>query len=277
MTIQAHAKVNLTLRILDKRADGFHNLETLMVPVTLCDDVDVVVTDGEGITLECDNPDVPADGRNLAWRAVEAFVARTGRRFHVRISLKKRIPFGAGLGGGSSDAASVLVALDRILGTELPAEDLEAVAATLGSDIPFFIRSRPAICRGRGEILTRFDGGIPECGILLVKPPFPVPTAWAYQAWAASDKKPTASSGELPGGITLVNDLERPVFAKYLMLPALKEWLAAQPEVAAAMMSGSGSTVFAVLRDGPGSLEDRLRNHFGETLWTHSCRLGWTV
>jgi len=266
MTIQAHAKVNLVLRVLGKRPDRFHEIETLMVPVSLADELDVRVSDGSGITLACDDPGVPADGTNLAWRAVETFARRTGRTFCTSIVLRKRIPHGAGLGGGSSDAAAVLRALDKQLETRLGERALEEIASTLGSDIPFFIRSQAAWCRGRGERMDAAPGLAPA-RLLLLKPPFPVATGWAYQ-------ERTSNVPPLPQefcGVGLVNDLEEPVFKKFLLLPAIKSWLLWQPEVSAAMMSGSGSTLFAILCGEAGDLAGRARAQFGETLWTSEC------
>ena len=265
MTIQAHAKVNLVLRILARRPDGYHDIETLMVPVSLADEIDIDVSSGSGIELECDQPEIPTGPDNLIWRAVEVFQSHTGLDFQTRIALRKNVPHGAGLGGGSSDAAAVLKALDQLHNTRLGPQVLEDLSAAMGSDIPFFIRSRPALCRGRGEVM-RDAGEIPPARILLLKPPFPVSTAWAYQAW---DPRPhLCSVRQFHGRIELVNDLEEPVFHKFLLLPAIKAWLLEQEEVAAAMMSGSGSTMFAVLRDGAGSLAQRTKTRFGPNIWT---------
>ena len=272
MTIQAPAKVNLVLRILGKRADGFHDIETLMAPVTLADEIDIEVSEGSGIALDCSDPSVPTDASNLVWRAAEAFATRTGLTFHTSINLRKNIPSGAGLGGGSSDAAAVLVAINRLLDARLADVELEAIAATLGSDIPFFIRNRPAICRGRGETME-LAGSVPDANLLLVKPPFPVSTAWAYKAWAADGKPDSTAPTQFLGDIELTNDLEAPVFNKFLLLPAIKSWLIAQPEVSAAMMSGSGSTVFAVLNRTASNLFERIRARFGEHMWTCACRI----
>lgn len=272
MTIQAPAKVNLVLRVLGKRADGFHDIETLMVPVSLADSIDIGVSEGAGIELACGDPDVPADSSNLVWRAADAFAAHTGRTFRTSIALRKNIPPGAGLGGGSSDAAAVLVALNRLLDARLTDAELESIAAPLGSDIPFFIRGRPAICRGRGEILEAARL-VPAAELLLVKPPFPVPTAWAYKAWAASENPGGTAPRQFLADVELVNDLELPVFGKFLLLPALKSWLIDQPEVSAAMMSGSGSTIFAILRDDAGPLAARIRTRFGPHMWTCPCSI----
>jgi len=272
MTIQAPAKVNLVLRILGKRPDGFHEIETLMVPVSLADTLDVTVEVGEGIVISCNDPAVPSDATNLAHRAVVAFSTHTGKKFHTHIDLKKSIPWGAGLGGGSSDAAAVLIALNRLLSAGLTESEMTEIAASIGSDIPFFLRGHPAWCRGRGELIES-AGSIPAANLLLIKPPFPVSTAWAYQAWAAAGKPAQEFSQHL-GELQLTNDLEAPVFSKYLLLPALKSWLLRQPDVAAAMMSGSGSTVFAVLDGDAAGLDKRVRDEFGSEMWTCFCRTG---
>jgi 4-diphosphocytidyl-2-C-methyl-D-erythritol kinase len=271
MTIDAPAKVNLTLRVLGRRVDGFHEIETLMVPITLADRLEINLRTDHDIRLTCSDPSVPSDASNLAHRAAAAFAKHTGRKFGVEIHIGKNIPHGAGLAGGSSDAAAVLVALDRLLATKMRTEELERVAATMGSDIPFFIRSQPAICRGRGEIIEPFEG-LPPADILLVKPPFPIPTPWAYQAWANSEK-PSATFQQFHGSISLVNDLENPVFSKYLLLPVLKSALRTHPAVSAAIMSGSGSTIFAILRDSAQGIEEWIRSEFGESFQTFRARL----
>ncbi|MCK9588407.1 MAG: 4-(cytidine 5'-diphospho)-2-C-methyl-D-erythritol kinase [Terrimicrobiaceae bacterium] len=265
MTIQAPAKVNLALRILAKRPDGYHDIETLMVPISLADEIEIGVSEGTGIDLQCDDPEIPAGPGNLVWRAAEVFQRHTRHRFHTKIHLRKKIPHGAGLGGGSSDAAAVLKALDQLRETRLGPRQLEALAATLGSDAAFFVRSRPALCRGRGELMQD-AGGVPSAKQLLLKPPFPVSTAWAYQAWSA--RSPVSRDRQFHGTIELANDFEEPVFRKYLLLPAIKSWLLEQDEVAAAMMSGSGSTIFAILRRDAGTLAQRAKDRFGRNLWT---------
>lgn len=271
MTIDAPAKVNLTLQVLRRRDDGFHEIETLMAPITLADRLQISLRTDQSIHLKCTDASVPSDASNLAHRAAAAFSKHTGLEFGVDIHIEKKIPHGAGLGGGSSDAAAVLVALDRLLATKMPAEELERIAATIGSDIPFFIRSQPAICRGRGEIIEPFEG-LPPADILLVKPPFPIPTPWAYQAWANSEK-PSATFQQFHGSIPLMNDLEAPVFSKYLLLPVLKSALQKHPSVSAAMMSGSGSTIFAILRGSAEGIEEWIRSEFGESFQAFRVRL----
>lgn len=263
MTIDAPAKVNLVLRVLGKREDGFHAIETLMAPVALADTLEIELCGGGSLEFTCSDATLPLDGTNLVCRAVEAFRKRMGFPGGVRVHLEKRIPHGAGLGGGSSDAAAVLRGLNVLAGAGLGVGELEELAAELGSDVPFFVRGVPAWCRGRGEVVEPLEGEVPEVELLMVKPPFPVPTAWAYKAWAGGGFSATA--GGRIGSIQLMNDLEVPVFSKYLVLPVLRDWLLEQEGVGAAMMSGSGSTVVAFLESGAKGLEEGVRREFGET------------
>jgi 4-diphosphocytidyl-2-C-methyl-D-erythritol kinase len=274
MKVCAPAKVNLQLRILGRRADGFHDIETVIVPVSLSDEITIEISPGDTLTLTCDDPALPIDRSNLAAAAACEFQMETGLRFAATIDLRKRIPVAGGLGGGSSNAAAVLTALDQLLDTKLGNQGLQKIATRIGCDVPFFVRPRPATCRGRGEIIEPLE--LPEnLSILLIKPPFGVETAWAYKAWAAARPAPDGLEGEQDlGWIKIFNALERPVFEKFIVLPVMKEWLLKQPEVRAAGMSGSGSTFFAVLRDDASgsSLERRVKAMFGETLWTALCK-----
>lgn len=269
MEFLAPAKVNLTLRVLRRREDGFHEIETLMAPLSIFDTLEVERRDFGGLQLTCSDPALPIDGSNLVARAVDEFCGSFGFQPHLRIHLKKEIPHGAGLGGGSSDAATTLIALDRVFETALPKEELIRLASTIGSDVPFFLAQSAAWCRGRGELVEPVR--LPQqVSLFLVKPPFGVPTPWAYQQWRDSLEIPGIDYGpqKLSWG-ELVNDLERPVFQKYLQLARLKEWFLGQPETAGALMSGSGSTMFAVLRspsDGP-VLAQRFLSEFGTNFW----------
>ena len=241
-----------------------------MVPISLCDQIELQLRRSGGLELSCDDPTLPLGEDNLATRAVRVFEGVTGRAVDARISMQKRIPSGAGLGGGSSDAAAVLRLLDVALGTKLGTQRLAEIAAEIGSDVPFFLFGQACDASGRGERIVPVD--FPhELQLLLIKPPFGVSTPWAYGRWRDSVQNaafPYASQS-LPFG-ELVNDLERPVFEKHLVLGDLKRWLLEQPETSAALMSGSGATVFAVMAkdaDG-GALASRARAEFGETFWT---------
>ncbi len=149
--VKAHAKINLTLCIAARRPDGYHDIETVMVPIGLCDTLSVGIDDV--ISIRCSNPYVPCDDRNLAYKAAKLFFAETGITGGAYIDIEKRIPVCGGLGGGSSDAAAVLNALNDIYGASLSADDRRKMAAKLGSDVPFFIESKSAFCTGRGDII----------------------------------------------------------------------------------------------------------------------------
>lgn len=273
MKLRAPAKVNLSLRILGKRPDGFHELETLMTPISLADEISIETGIGQGVRVHCDDASVPQDDSNLAAVAARQFHSHTGIRFTVKIGIRKQIPAGAGLGGGSSDAAAVLVALDSIFETHLGPAVLEQIASNIGSDVPFFIRRVPAWARGRGERIepTALPG---QLWLALLKPPFGVETPWAYKKWSGSTNLPGVDYDEQEwGGFRFVNDLERPVFEKFLFLADVKNWMRAQPECRAALMSGSGSTMFAVCEDSAGAkaITERAKAHFGSTMWTAVC------
>jgi 4-diphosphocytidyl-2-C-methyl-D-erythritol kinase len=269
MEFSAPAKINLSLRVLRKREDGFHEIETLMAPISLADTLEIERRPSGGLEFGCSDPSLPADGDNLVVRAVHSFCSALRVGPHLRIQLTKRVPHGAGLGGGSSDAAATLLALDQLFETRLPRAELSRMAAALGSDIPFFIAQGAAWCRGRGEIVEpcALDRALP---LLLIKPPFPVPTPWAYRAWRDSLEIPGIpyAPQRFDWG-ELVNDLERPVFGKYLQLAEMKRWLLDQPETAGALMSGSGSTVFAVLREesAGAALMKKVSAQFGPHIW----------
>ena len=266
----APAKVNLSLRVLRRREDGFHDLETRMCPLSLCDEVSLELQESGGVHLTCDDPDLPVGEDNLGLMAVRAFESMTGREIHARISITKRIPSGAGLGGGSSDAAAVLRLLNRALGGQATLQELSKMAASVGSDVPFFLFGQSCDARGRGEIIEPVEFTA-RPRLLLIKPPFGIPTPWAYRQWCNSVENPAYPYGVQALSIgELTNDLERPVFEKYLVLGDLKRWLLDQAEVDGALMSGSGATVFAVLRN-PGDTEklaERTLGEFGETFWT---------
>lgn len=272
MQVVAPAKINLWLRLKGRRADGYHEIESLLCPISVFDRLDLVPSEHGGVQLRCNDPTLPHDAGNLAVRAALLFFGETGIEPNVMIDLEKSIPHGAGLGGGSSDAAAVLLALDRLFETRLPRETLVSIAAEIGSDVPFFIYQSAAAVGGRGEAVTpaSFPHRLP---ILLVKPPFTISTAWAYSRWADSQPIPGSDSPQEFSWGTLQNDLERPVFEKYLVLAVLKRWLRAQPEVAGALLAGSGATLFAILRthEKGEALAERLLAKFGPNLWMHLC------
>lgn len=269
----APAKINLSLKILGRRPDGFHDLKSLLVPVSVFDELHFECKQEGELEFACSTPGIPLDEGNLVVRAARLFCGTFGILPQLRITLKKEIPHGAGLGGGSSDAATTLLALDALFETQLTRDNLADLGAKLGSDVPFFVYQSAAWISGRGEKVAPV-GEMTSVPILLVKPPFGVPTPWAYKQWRDSEEIPGVLYGEQKSTAGLLcNDLERPVFQKYVLLAELKRWLLEQPEVDAALMSGSGSTMFAVLREKNTGypLGERLANEFGTELWVYLC------
>ncbi len=268
LVIDAPAKLNLSLRVLRKREDGFHEIDSLMVRLSgLCDRLSVTEATVDSFT--CDDPGVPGDASNLVLKAVAAYRSFSDSGVKFAIHLSKSIPHGAGLGGGSSDAAATLTALDHFIASPLGTARLMEIAATLGSDIPFFLGSSVARATGRGEVIEAAPA-LPNLPVLLLKPSFGVPTPDAYGRWNEAKELHGVSYGPqvFPWG-ELVNDLERPVFWKHLFLAEMKVWLLGRPEVAGALMSGSGSTMFAVLRDlqSADSVIEAARRELDPTLW----------
>jgi len=285
LVVTAPAKVNLNLIIKGRRADGYHELETLMTRISLADDLRVELRGSDaGVTLQCDAEGVPNDESNLAVRAARLFFAAAGVAGGCHIELVKRIPAGGGLGGGSSDAAAVLRALNVMHGRALDLEKLSELAAGLGSDVAFFLHDcQSALCTGRGEVITpqpaRED--FPR-RCFLTHPGFGVPTPWAYKAYAERGQNCEILEAEwanfsrnFPWGV-MRNDLQEVVFKKYLWLPAVWEWLMGRCEVEAALMSGTGASVYGILR--PGAEEAKLlkdfREIFGATVLAQCCDMG---
>ena len=274
MQLRAPAKINLSLRILGRRADGFHEIESLIAPISLCDSLTITSLDGIGkIELACDDLNLPTGQDNLVLRAAHLFLETTRQQGGLRFELVKKIPQGAGLGGGSSDAATVLLGLDEFFVAGLSERRLCEMAAEIGSDVPFFIDQSAARCGGRGELVRPNE--LPRSlSLLLLKPSFGVPTPWAYAHWRESKELPGITYDEQEfAGLSLVNDLERPVFEKFVFLARTKMWLLAQAEVGAALMSGSGATLYAILREGADaqSLAHRAKEELDPELWTCAC------
>lgn len=259
-TVLAPAKVNLILRILDRRRDGFHNLWSLMQTVGLEDEVSIRLSPGHAdIRLRCDLQSLSVDHTNLVYRAALAVLRESGRTSGVDIALKKRIPMGAGLGGGSSDAAATIVGLNRLLNLGWSQQEMAAVGQVLGSDVPFFFFAPSAIVSGRGEQVEPVQITGMRWAVL-VNPGFPVETKWAYHQLAST--RPGVPS--LPDALAHIqkqsrlsweqvskeahNDFEGPVFHVHPVLRQAKmQLLATGAETA--LLSGSGATVFGLFQD----------------------------
>jgi len=256
MKFLSPAKVNLHLEILGRRPDGYHEIQTLMHRVDLFDEGEIT-PGGSGIRLTVEGEEIPGGTENLACRAARIFVAEAGLRGDLEIRLKKRIPVGAGLGGGSSDAASVLLELNDLLKVGWERDRLMAIGAKLGADVPFFIFQKPALARGVGEKLTPVS--LPEpLWFLLLVPPWRISTAWAYEAYdrLAGGKTDPLKIRDSYTHITeilpvLKNDLELAALANYPEIGQMKEALLAGG-AQGAMMTGSGPVVFGLF---PGQKE----------------------
>lgn len=264
IVIQTPAKLNLFFEVLGKRADGYHEIETLMCPISLCDTLYFRSTSGERLDLECSwglasqggsgFDDVPRDGDNLVWRAVELLRRRTGASQGAQVRLVKRIPTAAGLGGGSSDAAAALVAANWGWKLDLPRPELTALAAELGSDVPFFLQDRAAVCRGRGERIEPVDG-LGLLNFVVVRPPEGLATAAVYGVCRPPESPQTVQplldalrQGNLRrSGRLLFNRLQSAA-------EQLSPWIAGLARLMAAEdclghgMSGSGTAYFGLFR-----------------------------
>ncbi|HEX2929237.1 MAG TPA: 4-(cytidine 5'-diphospho)-2-C-methyl-D-erythritol kinase [Candidatus Binatia bacterium] len=260
MKIRAPAKINLNLRVLGKRPDGYHLLDTVMLPVSLYDEIEIRRIRSEGntnshdeglIKVSCDHPLVPGGEKNIVYRAARLIIQRAKSEPSVRIHIRKRIPVGAGLGGGSTDAAATLIGLNRMLRLRFSQTTLEKMALSLGADVPFFIRARPARARGIGERLYPLRR-VPRFWLVIVYPGFPVSTAWAFRKLPSTLTKAPVNTS-IPSSLKsfdrlanlLVNDLEIVTLKRYPKIRLLKERLLHQG-AAGGLMSGSGSSVFGI-------------------------------
>lgn len=252
MVVRACAKINLGLEVVGKRPDGYHDILTLFQTVGLCDDLEFSPAGAGELALRGDDPAVPWDRTNLVFRAAEALRARTGSDRGAAIAVRKRVPAGRGLGGGSADAAATLAALDESWGTGLGREGLSGLARGLGADVPFFLAGGLCLGRGRGDELEPLPD-LPVLFAVLALPPFPVSTAGVYRAFPAAltsggkDSKIMRFLGAGDFGL-LENGLETVLFRSYPQLAELKR-LFLDRGALCSMVSGSGSAVYGLFRD----------------------------
>jgi len=251
LTVLAPAKINLCLSVLGRRPDGYHEVEMLMQMVGLYDEVTVALS-GTGITVTCDDSTVPPGRGNIVWKAAEAILSRSGGERGLAVRIKKVIPVAAGLGGGSSDAAAVLAAANKLLGTGLNRLQLAEIGATIGMDVPFFFNGPIALAQGRGEMLTKLDA-LSQFWVLLVNPGFETSTAWVYKnlnlrLTKNGDCNKIARLKVRNIASRLHNDLETVTAATYPVITRIEEALMAHG-AAGARMSGSGPTVFGIFED----------------------------
>jgi 4-diphosphocytidyl-2-C-methyl-D-erythritol kinase len=268
LTLSCPAKVNLYLKVVGRRPDGYHDLVTVMQPLRLADEL-VLTLGAADISLACNRPDLPVDKSNLAVRAVLAFQEATSETFGVHLRLTKNIPVAAGLGGGSSDAAGVLHGLNRLRGQPLDDNRLRRLARSLGADVPFFLLNGPALGEGIGDRLSPLR--LPAEWFVLVNPGFPVSTAWVYASLEPPFEAPDETvlnrlAHEHPAR-WLHNDLEAVTLRRYPELADLKQFLLTEGALGT-LMSGSGPTVFGMFSEEGMAVEAAYRLKAATGFWT---------
>jgi len=273
LKVPSFAKINWTLEILGRRADGYHELRTILQTLDVCDQLQFATAES-GIALTCDHPDVPCDATNLMYRAAVLLKDLTGCDKGVKIDLQKRIPIGAGLGGGSSNAAITLLALTRLWELEVAPQGLFRLGSQLGSDVPFFFFGGTGIGIGRGDEVYPMADIVAE-HVLLVNPGVQVPTREIYGNVSSELTSPRAVNN-MPFSLQaayarmrgaqweLRNDLERPALALYPLIGQVKQRLI-ELNAASVLMSGSGATVFAVFESE--AARTQARQVLSETDW----------
>lgn len=255
MKLKSYGKINLGLRVLGKRPDGYHEIETILQTVDLCDEIIFRPLTG-GIRLVCTHPLVPEDDRNLAWKSVEMIREKCGITEGIQITIKKSIPVGAGLGGGSSNAAVTLRGLAEMWGLPLTEQDLFCLAGEIGSDVPFFLKGGTALATGRGQRLEYLDSDWGDRSFVVIYPKIEVSSAWAYKSLKLDLTQTrkyvnlkvlfnTWTFGHSSRMDLLLNDLEEGVNRRYPVVGLAKEALLSAGALAAAM-TGSGSAVYGI-------------------------------
>jgi len=257
LTLDSPAKVNLTLEILKKREDGYHELRTILQKISLHDTLRFTLKKRAGISITTTHPNLPTGKRNLVYRAARLVLTRSGYRGGVDIDIEKRIPLGAGLGGGSSNAAITLTALNGLLEVGFTKKELEGIGLEIGADVPFFLMKGSAIGSGIGERLRKVD--LPELWYILIYPNFEVSTRWAYQNFVLTKRRFHYKIHEFlktPREISsiLQNDLETVVSREYPQIETMKEALRSCGAMGVSM-TGSGPTVFGIFSGEGGASE----------------------
>lgn len=252
ITLKAPAKVNYLLDVIRRRPDGYHDLRMVMQRVNLCDEITITLTDSPGITVTCGKDGVPDGPGNIAWKAANTLLELADGSHGAEISITKNIPVAAGLGGGSSDAASVLMGMNELLRLGLSDQRLMEIGVTLGADVPFFIFKRTALAEGIGEALTVMPE-MPTAWVLLVNPGVHVSTAWVYKNLQLTNRGRLAKLPSLYGSVKDVcsifaNDLESVTIPAFPVIAEIKDSMLRQGALGA-MMSGSGPTVFGLYQD----------------------------
>ncbi|PLX74525.1 MAG: 4-(cytidine 5'-diphospho)-2-C-methyl-D-erythritol kinase [Desulfuromonas sp.] len=268
-TYRAPAKINTCLHVLGKRPDGYHELAMLMQPISLYDEVEIACDEGSGIEVICPGVEMPEGADNIAARAAAELLRFAGVEYAVRIRIEKNIPVAAGLGGGSSDAATVLIGLNELLRLDVDRRELMRIGASLGADVPFFIFGGPAWATGIGDRLEKV-ASMPDLWYVLVNPGVAVSTAWVYGNLRLTSSGDVDKLRRFPETTEefvrlLHNDLEPVTMSRYPVVGEIKQRLIECGAIGS-LMSGSGPTVFGVFTS-----EEAARNAYrrleAETDW----------
>jgi len=253
ITLDSPGKLNLRLDIVGKRADGYHELRSLMERVDLSDEIQINIVE-KGIQVTCDNETVPEDENNIAFKAVKEILAYSSRNVGVEINIKKKIPIAAGMGGGSSNAATVIKGINHLLKLKLAKEKLMQIGLKVGTDVPFFLFEGPALAEGVGEQLKKIKS-MPKLLFLIVNPNIPVSTESVYRKFPIESIRANGKF-EVPSiyrtkrdvAKILHNDLEKVTIKEYPVIAEIKDELMKLGAIAS-QMTGSGPTVFGIFSD----------------------------
>jgi len=252
LTLFAPAKINYLLDVIGKRPDGYHDLRMIMQRVNLCDEVSLTLTNSAAINVICNTKGAPDGPENIAWKAARTLLDLVESGSGVNIEIVKNIPVAAGLGGGSSDAAAVLMGMNELLKLGLTDQVLMEIGRKLGADVPFFIFRKAALAEGIGEKLSPLSK-MPKCWILLVNPGIHVSTAWVYQSLQLTNKQELNTLPEFFESVdhivaVLSNDLESVAIPAFPVIAEIKAQMM-KLGASGSMMSGSGPTVFGIFKD----------------------------
>jgi len=280
VVLESPAKINLRLEILGRREDGYHELKTIFQKISLCDTLHFSLKNGSGISMTADHPDLPVGKTNLIYRAAQSILKKSNYKGGVAVQIKKRIPLGAGLGGGSSNAAATLKGLNQLLETNLSRKELMELGLKIGADVPFFFLKGAALGSGIGERLKKIE--VPDLWFVLIYPNFEVSTRWAYQNFDNRRKAKALTNQELhislnkflktPKGISqiLFNHLEAVVSKEYPQIDVMKKMLFSAGAMGA-LMTGSGPTVFGLFQ------EETIATGAYEEVEKLASKRGWAV
>ena len=256
--INSYSKINLTLNILSRREDGYHEIETIIQSINLADQV-IITKEKEGIKIKCNHPEVPVNANSLAYRSAEKIINRYGIKKGVKIEIEKKIPLASGLAGGSANSATILIGINKLFSLNLSNEDLRGIGEELGMDVPFFIQNGTALAYQRGEKLIPLSSINPPLWMIILNPGFNISTNWAYNNLDLDSIKREKNNTKamlkaLKEGKSqeiaknLFNSFESLIIKKYPEVGRIKNRLI-EEGVLSALMSGSGPTVFGITQN----------------------------